>query len=109
MSLLSDILKEIPLSAVLKEKIASIENENAQLKTEIAILKDDLREARKKNERLKTENERVSQTPEALDEEKERILKVLSQHSAIYLDELRSILGMDLVVRRQLVFPLNDN
>jgi hypothetical protein len=46
MSLLTEILKEIPLSTVLREKIATIEAANAALETENAILKDDLREAR---------------------------------------------------------------
>ena len=45
MGLLTDIAKEIPISAVLKEKIEALEAENGALKTEVAILKDDLREA----------------------------------------------------------------
>jgi hypothetical protein len=53
MSLLSEILKEVPLSTVLKEKIADLEAKNAALETEIAILKDDLRQAQAENKRLK--------------------------------------------------------
>ena len=48
MGLLTDILREIPLSAVLKEKVAAIEAEKARLETDNAILKDDLREAKTK-------------------------------------------------------------
>lgn len=46
MGLLTDILKEIPQAAVLKEKIANIEAKYAAADTENAILKDDLREAK---------------------------------------------------------------
>ena len=42
MGLLTDILKEIPQAAVLKEKIADIEAKYAASDTENAILKDDL-------------------------------------------------------------------
>ena len=45
MGLLTDILKEIPQAAVLREKIASIEAKYAAADTENAILKDDLRQA----------------------------------------------------------------
>jgi predicted transcriptional regulator len=45
MGLLTDILKEIPQAAVLKEKIAAIEAKYAAADTENAILKDDLRKA----------------------------------------------------------------
>jgi DNA repair exonuclease SbcCD ATPase subunit len=43
MSWISDLLKEIPLTAVLREKIATIEEKQAALETENAILKDDKR------------------------------------------------------------------
>lgn len=42
---LIDLLKEIPLSAVLKEKIADVEAKYAASDTENAILKDDLHQA----------------------------------------------------------------
>jgi regulator of replication initiation timing len=37
-----DLLKEVPLSAVLKEKIAALEAENKALKAENAVLKEKL-------------------------------------------------------------------
>ena len=46
MGLLTDILKEVPLSTELRKKIAKTEAENDALKTENVILKDDLREAK---------------------------------------------------------------
>lgn len=58
MSILTDILKEIPLSAVLREKVSTIETENAALKTENAILKDDLRQAKSQITQL---NKRVEE------------------------------------------------
>src|SRR2546421_12473495 len=62
MGALFDLLKDIPLSAVLKEKIATFESENAALKTEIAILKDDKRKLQAENKRLKHEIEKLTHT-----------------------------------------------
>jgi regulator of replication initiation timing len=60
MSVITDILKEIPLSAVLKErlteaeaKMAALEKENAVLNTENQNLRVDLQQARDEIERLK--------------------------------------------------------
>jgi predicted nuclease with TOPRIM domain len=44
MGLITDLLKDIPLSAVLREKMASAEQKYAALDTENAILKDDKRD-----------------------------------------------------------------
>src|SRR5258708_34080723 len=57
-----DLLKEIPLSAVLKEKIAAIEDKYAAAETENAILKDDLREAKTEIAELKQQVEELSHT-----------------------------------------------
>lgn len=53
MGLLTDIIKEIPHTAVLKEKIAAVEAKYAATETENAILKDDLRQANMLIEELK--------------------------------------------------------
>jgi predicted nuclease with TOPRIM domain len=60
MSIITDILKEIPLSAVLRErladaetKMATLEKENATLKTENQNLRADLKKAHEEIERLK--------------------------------------------------------
>jgi predicted RNase H-like nuclease (RuvC/YqgF family) len=60
MGLLTDILKEIPQAAVLKEKIATIEAKYAASDTENAILKDDLREAKAEIAKLKNQVEELS-------------------------------------------------
>lgn len=60
MGLLTDILKEIPQAAVLKEKIADIEAKYAAADTENAILKDDLRQAKAEITKLKKQVEQFS-------------------------------------------------
>ena len=78
MGLVSDILKEIPLSAVLKEKIVAIEAENASLQTEVAILKDDLREAKAENKRLTDEINNLKQSETLPNEKLEKTLALLN-------------------------------
>jgi hypothetical protein len=73
MGFLTDLFKEIPLSAVLKEKIATFEGENAALKTEVAILKDDKRKLEAENKRLKNEKESFTHT----DDLHESVVKTL--------------------------------
>ena len=93
MSLLSDILKEVPLSTVLKEKIADLEAQNAALQTEIAILKDDLRQAQAESKRLKQEIE--SFTHSGLDEVSIKILTYLAQSGGLVEDsELEATLQL---------------
>lgn len=60
MSIITDILKEVPLSAVLKERltqaeaqVTDLEKENASLKTENEKLRADLKKAHDEIERLK--------------------------------------------------------
>ena len=80
MGLISDILKDIPLSANLQEKLRTLEAKFAALETENAILKDDLRKAQVENKRLKAEIDRATPKPD-LDESMRRILAVLAQQS----------------------------
>lgn len=77
MSVLADILKEIPLSAILKEKVATIEAENATLKTENAVLKDDLREAKTQLVKLGKRIEELANNPD-LDETDVLLLKEIA-------------------------------
>ncbi len=77
MGALTDLLKEIPLAAVLKEKIAAFEDEKAALKTENAILKDDLRQAKAEITSLKEKIERLTHKV-ALAEVEEKILTYLA-------------------------------
>ena len=53
MGILTDLLQGVPMNAVLREKVATFEDENAALKTEVAILKDERRKLDTENERLK--------------------------------------------------------
>ena len=94
MGLISDILKDIPLSANLQEKLRTLEAKFAALETENAILKDDLRKAQAENQRLKAEIDRA--TPKSnLDETTRRILTVLAQQSeAIDTDTLTHTLQL---------------
>jgi hypothetical protein len=47
-----DLLKEVPLSAVLKEKIAALEAENKALKAENAVLKEKLAQSEEQRRAL---------------------------------------------------------
>jgi predicted RNase H-like nuclease (RuvC/YqgF family) len=78
MGLLSDILKEIPQAAVLKEKIATIEAKYAASDTENSILKDDLREANAEITKLKRQVEELTHKPSELHDLEIQILRLLS-------------------------------
>jgi hypothetical protein len=77
MGLLTDILKEIPQAAVLKEKIADIEAKYAAADTEKAILKDDLREAKAEIAKLKMQVEELTHVDD-LDEMELKLLRVIA-------------------------------
>lgn len=51
---LTDLLKEIPLSAVLKEKLVAVEAKHSEIEDENARLKDDLRHAKAEIKTLET-------------------------------------------------------
>jgi len=82
MGLLTDILKEIPQAAVLKEKIADIEAKYAASDTENAILRDDLREARAEIAKLKSQMEELSHPD--LNEEEVNLLWLFSKNDSAY-------------------------
>ncbi len=54
MGIISDILKEIPLSAVLRERLLAQEKRMAELDAENAALKEKLANSEKVNEELRT-------------------------------------------------------
>jgi DNA-binding MarR family transcriptional regulator len=95
MGFLTDVLKEVPLSAVLREKIAAFEAENASLKTENAILKDDLRQAKGEVVKLKEEIQRLTHQDD-LDEMSVKILAYLadSDGELIEATDLERITGL---------------
>ena len=87
MGWLTDIFKDVPLSAELREKLEKIEGENDALKTDNVILKDDLREARAQILRLEKRLEQFTHHSE-LDEIDVLILKEIaltSEPAASYL------------------------
>ncbi len=81
MSLLSDILKEVPLSSVLKEKITDLEAKNAALETEVAILKDELRKAKQEIAVLRADISERDKVSFEIDDTAQNILKLLAQHN----------------------------
>lgn len=81
MGLLTDILKEIPQAAVLKEKIASIEAKYAAADTENAILKDDLREANAKIKQLEGQIKQLTHKDDLNEIEIEILLAVSKSDS----------------------------
>ncbi len=76
MGLLTDILKDLPLSANLQEKVRTFEAENAALKTENAILKDDLHQAKGEIQKLEKRIEELTHTDD-LHEQEKKILRYL--------------------------------
>ncbi|MEK6337236.1 MAG: hypothetical protein AABM67_20125 [Acidobacteriota bacterium] len=82
--MLTDILKEVPLSAELRKQIAKIEAENDRLKTESdglktenVILKDNLRDAKAELIKLEKRLDQFTHSPE-LDETDISILKEIA-------------------------------
>jgi hypothetical protein len=87
MGWLTDIFKDVPLSAELREKLATVEAESDGLKTDNVILKDDLREARAQILALEKRLEQFAHHSE-LDETDVLILKEIaltSEPAATYL------------------------
>jgi predicted nuclease with TOPRIM domain len=92
MGLLTDILKEIPQAAVLKEKIADIEAKYAAADTENAILKDDLRKANAEIAKLKKQVEELTHK-DGLDETESGILTLLADGQLTH-NSLRNVLEL---------------
>lgn len=93
MGFLTDLLKEVPLSAVLKEKIAAFEYENASLKTENAILKDDKRQLEREVMKLKEEIGRLTHTDD-LHETEQKILVIAKEGRELFAHSLAERLGL---------------
>jgi hypothetical protein len=103
MSIIADILKEIPLSAVLKErlseaesKMAALEKENTLLKAENATLRMDLTNARDEIKRLNNRPKPAETKP--LSEQEIKVLTVLNEHGEsdfLHASQISSIIGLD--------------
>jgi predicted nuclease with TOPRIM domain len=79
MGWLTDLLKEIPLSALLKEKLLAVEAKHSELEAENAGLKDDLRHAKAEVQRLETRIGELTYADNLPPVETE-ILKLLADH-----------------------------
>jgi len=97
MGSLIDLLKEIPLAAILKEKITDIEAKYAAADTENAILKDDLRQCKAEIAKLKKQVDDL--THKDLSETEIEILKYASENQP--LDSGSNYLGKKLGVEPQ--------
>ncbi|HKB65755.1 MAG TPA: hypothetical protein VKC61_07835 [Pyrinomonadaceae bacterium] len=96
MSLLTDLVKALPLLVVLREKVATLEAEVAALKDENASLKDDLRQAKEENRRLKDQIQEITH-PVDLDEAKTQLLVILAERSMMYFESFEAMLETDRV------------
>lgn len=63
MGILTDIFKEIPLSAVLRERLLSQEIKMTDLEAENAALKTDLAKSQKENEELRSKIKQYKEVP----------------------------------------------
>jgi Winged helix-turn-helix DNA-binding len=93
----TDLFKDVPLSAELREKLATIEAENDTLKTDNVILKDDLREAKGEIIRLQRRLDQFTHHPE-LDDTDLKILKEIALTSDPAASYLAEKLNMELGV-----------
>lgn len=95
MGWLTDIFKDVPLSAELREKLAAIEAENDALKTDNVILRDDLREAKAQIISLEKRLDQFAHHSE-LDEIDILILKEIALTSEPAASYLAAKLNLDL-------------
>jgi predicted RNase H-like nuclease (RuvC/YqgF family) len=95
MGWLTDSFKDIPLSAELREKLATVEAESDTLKTDNVILKDDLREAKAEIIRLEKKLEQFTHHSE-LDETDILILKEIALTSEPAASYLAAKVNLDL-------------
>lgn len=95
-----DLLSEVPLSAVLREKVSQLESKYTALEAENKILKSengDLRlkldDARREIERLKKQAEENLVHGLDRSEIETRILTLIAAHSALESEQIRASLG----------------
>lgn len=103
MGWVTDLLKEIPLSTILREKITVIEQKYAALETENAILKDDLRKAKANVVQLEgqvgnlnQEIEKLTHVGDDLDEVEVALLRALTNPDVAYAEQLAGMVGSNL-------------
>ncbi|MDT5062145.1 MAG: hypothetical protein QOH63_2604 [Acidobacteriota bacterium] len=94
MGILFDLLKEVPLSAVLKEKITTFEQEIAALKDENATLKDDNRKFQAENKKLKEEIQSLTHTDDFHETEIKILAYLASEDTINFKDSM--LIGLKL-------------
>lgn len=77
MSIITDILKEIPLSALLREKLQELEKKYSELEAENTNLNEENRKLKEQTEQLKSRLRELTK-PSELGENETRILVLLS-------------------------------
>lgn len=97
MGWLIDLFKDVPLPPELRQKLASIEDENDALRTDNVILKDDLREAKAEILRLEKRLDQFAHHSE-LDETDARILKEIALTSDPAASDLVRKLNLELAI-----------
>ena len=91
---LIDLLKDIPLSAVLKEKIATMENENGALQTENAILKDDKRQLETENKRLEEQIKSLTHKEDLHEVQQKMLILIANATDALSSQQLAADLAL---------------
>lgn len=102
-----DLLKEVPLSAVLREKIIALETENKSLKEENTILKSKLDDSEQQRRALENQIEQklIEGHSHALDEIKEKILSAFIEHERLSPEMIAELLGIKTALAS---YHLND-
>jgi predicted transcriptional regulator len=107
---LIDLLKGIPLSAVLKERVEALEAKYAALETELSLKEGDLRKTQSQNEKLQAEVVKLTEEinrltqRETLDEAEVKILAYLAKSggSAHHGDITRAVELHTIVVKKSI-------
>ena len=81
MGWISDLLKEIPSAARYKSELEAMEKKNAELKSEVAMLREEIQRREYISEKEITFGKR-------LEEIKEKILMLLSQHEELQAEQI---------------------
>jgi predicted nucleic acid-binding Zn-ribbon protein len=87
MGWLTDLLKEIPISAVLKEKLVAAESKHSEVEDENARLRDDLRHAKAQIKTLETRIAALTDVDD-LTEVEIQILRLLADHRELKEESL---------------------
>ena len=95
MGFITDLLKDIPVSAVLREKLQDLEKKYEELEVENTQLKDENQKLEDENQKLNTQIKKLTSSGE-LCEIEVNILKLLSSHGPeLTAEMIASILGLN--------------